>query len=109
VHFESWTLLSAWAEVTERVELGTLVSSAGFAFGTPGSRLTALGAALPRIRQRWARLNPPPIRRIPIMVGGVGEKRTLRYVAQHADSWHGLGDLGTLARKHAVLDAWCTS
>ena len=79
----------------------------GYTFGTAGSRLAELEQALPRIEARWERLNPPPTRRIPVMVGGGGEQKTLRYTARHADIWHGFGDAETLAHKHAVLDRWC--
>jgi probable F420-dependent oxidoreductase len=79
----------------------------GYEFGTPGGRITALGEALPRIRSRWSRLNPPPMRPIPILVGGGGERKTLRLVAEHADIWHGFGNVETLARKNRVLDEWC--
>lgn len=81
----------------------------GYSFGTAGSRLADLEQALPRIRARWERLNPAPTRRIPILVGGGGEKKTLRYAARHADIWHGFGDPDTLARKHTVLDEWCAT
>jgi len=37
----------------------------------------------------------------------VGEKVTLRIVAEHADIWHGIGDLATIRGKSAVLDEWC--
>ena len=30
MHFEAWTLLSAWAEATDRVELAVLVSSLSY-------------------------------------------------------------------------------
>src|ERR1041384_2391729 len=36
----------------------------GYEFGTPGSRLADLEQALPRIEQRWAKLNPAPTRKI---------------------------------------------
>jgi probable F420-dependent oxidoreductase len=79
----------------------------GYELGTPGSRLDDLERALPRIEARWAKLNPPPTRKIPILVGGGGEKRTLRYAARHADIWHAIADVQTLTRKSAVLDEWC--
>ena len=41
------------------------------------------------------------------MIGGGGEHKTLRMVAEHAAIWHGFGDAGTLAHKNAVLDDWC--
>jgi probable F420-dependent oxidoreductase len=79
----------------------------GYEFGTAGSRLDALAADLPRIRSRWEVLNPQPTRRIPILIGGGGERKTLRIVAEHADIWHTFADPETLAHKIAVLDHWC--
>jgi probable F420-dependent oxidoreductase len=79
----------------------------GYQFGTAGSRLRHLGANLPIIQERLARGNPPPQRRIPILVGGGGEKVTLRIVAQHADIWHGFGGPEQIRHKNAVLDEWC--
>ena len=76
----------------------------GYEFGTPGTRIAALAEALPRIRARLAAGNPAPLRRIPIMIGGGGERKTLRVVAEHADIWHSFGDAGTLRRKSAILD-----
>lgn len=79
----------------------------GFEFGTVGSRLTAFEAAVPRVRARLRLLNPPPTRDIPILIGGAGERRTLRVVAEHADIWHAFGDEARLARVSAILDEHC--
>lgn len=79
----------------------------GYEFGTPGTRIAALGEALPRIKSRWSKLCPPPTRDVPILVGGGGERKTLRLVAEHANIWHGFGDPETLAHKNEVLNEWC--
>ena len=81
----------------------------GYDFGTAGGRLAALAEALPRIKARLAKLNPAPTRHIPVLIGGGGEKKTLRYTARHADIWHGFGDAETMARKNGILDEWCVT
>ena len=79
----------------------------GYEFGTAGSRLDDLAAALPRIESRLGKLNPAPLRDIPILIGGQGEKKTLRLVAEHADIWHGFTDRSTYPGKAEVLDRHC--
>jgi probable F420-dependent oxidoreductase len=76
----------------------------GYEFGTAGSRIADLAQAMPRITARLAASNPVPTRRIPVMIGGGGERKTLRVVAEHADLWHSFGDVDTLVRKSAILD-----
>ncbi|MEU8239590.1 LLM class F420-dependent oxidoreductase [Actinoplanes missouriensis] len=79
----------------------------GYEFGTAGGRLDDLAEALPRIESRWGKLNPPPTRKIPVLIGGGGEKKTLRLVAQHADIWHSFADAETLEHKLGVLRGHC--
>ncbi len=79
----------------------------GYEFGTPGSRLDVLAEHLPRVKARWARLNPAPIRDIPVLIGGNGERKTLRIVAEHADIWHSFARGDELVHKRDVLRDWC--
>jgi len=81
----------------------------GYEFGTAGSRIAELGRALPRITARWAKGNPAPTRAIPVLIGGGGERKTLRVVAEHADVWHSFGDVDVLTRKSAILDEHCAA
>jgi probable F420-dependent oxidoreductase len=79
----------------------------GYDFGTAASRLKDLDRDMPIIRERLGKLNPGPVNgHIPILIGGGGEKVTLRIVAQHADIWHTFGDLEKATHKSGVLDAW---
>jgi probable F420-dependent oxidoreductase len=75
----------------------------GYGFGTVGSRLNDLARDLPIVRDRWTKLNPPPVRRIPILIGGAGEQKTLRLVAEHADIWHSFVGPEDLPHKLDVL------
>lgn len=79
----------------------------GYEYGTAPSRLRDLGAALPRLRARLAALNPQPLGPLPLLIGGGGEKVTLRLVAEHADAWNSFGPPEQFAHKGRVLDEWC--
>ena len=54
---------------------------------------------------------PPPVQeRLPIWIGGVGERKTLRLVARHADGWNtAYVTTETFARLSGVLDGWCAT
>ena len=81
----------------------------GYAFGTHGTRGRALAEALPLIERRLAALTPPPVRRLPLLVAGTGERITLRLVAEHADGWHASfpSSPDELVEKVAALERWC--
>lgn len=112
-------LLADMARTVDHIGSGRLILGLGsgwaqrdydaydYEFGTAGSRLDDLAAALPRIESRFTQLNPPPERHIPVLIGGGGEKKTLRLVARHADIWHSFEEPETLARKIEVLRGHC--
>lgn len=79
----------------------------GYEFGTAGSRLDDLAVALPRITARLAKLNPAPVRDIPILIGGQGERKTLKLVAQYAHMWHGFTTPESYPRKAEILQQHC--
>jgi alkanesulfonate monooxygenase SsuD/methylene tetrahydromethanopterin reductase-like flavin-dependent oxidoreductase (luciferase family) len=56
-----------------------------------------------------ARLAPKPLQaRVPLVIGGAGERRTLRIVAEHADIWNTMaGDAGAYRRLAGVLAGHC--
>jgi probable F420-dependent oxidoreductase len=79
----------------------------GYEFGTAPDRLRALRRDLPLIKQRLAKLNPPPPGPMPILIGGSGEKVTLRLVAEHAQMWHSFGDPERYQEKSEILAEHC--
>lgn len=96
----------------------------GIEYGTVGSRLRMLDEACQVIKgllendyfdfqgdfyqlQR-APLEPKPKQaRMPLMIGGGGEKVTLKIAARYADEWNVWGNVNTLIHKMAVLDRHC--
>lgn len=81
----------------------------GYEFGTAGTRLNLLKEYLARIDSRLKKLNPQPVRDIPILIGGGGEKKTLRLVAEYGDIWHTFAELDVLERKSKILADHCAA
>jgi F420-dependent oxidoreductase-like protein len=96
----------------------------GIPFGTDGERLALLDEACTVIRSLFedevtsfegkhcavheAVLWPKPVQpRLPILIGGGGERKTLRLVARHADLWNGFGTPDVIRRKIGILREHC--
>ena len=106
---------AAWFEAEHR--------ALGFEFGTFTDRFEKLEEALqvigPMLRGERPTFSgrhysvaeavnePPPVRPIPIMIGGSGEKKTLRMVAQYADESNLVGSDQDNPRKLEALEAHC--
>lgn len=142
-NFEGWTALASWGEITDRAEIGLLVSGVGYRnpdlladmartvdhisggrlilgvgagwyekdyttygydFGTVSSRFDLFDQSLERIDKRLEVLLPAPVRKIPILIGGSGPKRTLPAVARHADVWHTYLPIKLFRESSATLD-----
>jgi F420-dependent oxidoreductase-like protein len=107
----------AWFETEHR--------AFGIEFGnSPGERLRWFDEAVELIRgmldgeeasargefyaAESVRNNPRPLQsRLPILIGGSGERKTLATVARYADAWNTGGDLERVQHKDAVLRRWC--
>lgn len=97
--------------------------SLGFEFGTFTDRFERLDEALqiiagmlrgarPSLDGKWytaheAINSPAPVGHIPLMIGGAGEKKTLRMAAQYADDSNLICHLDDIPRKLAALDEHC--
>jgi len=164
---EGWSLLSAFAALTQHVRLGLMVTGntyrhpailaniaatvdvisggrldfgigAGWnetehsAFGIelykPGERIRRLGEACEVIKRMWtekvpnfegqyyqikdAYCEPKPLQKPypPFVIGGSGEKLTLRIVAQYADIWNFVGGgVELFQQKSAILNEHCSA
>ncbi len=81
-------------------------SVAGVRAMLDGESVTSSSAG--HYRFEAAEVHPLPLQRhLPIMIGGSGEKKTLRTVARHADMWNAMGTVEEMRHKVGVLHAHC--
>jgi probable F420-dependent oxidoreductase len=118
VAYRNADLLADMARTVDHISAGRLIlglgagfreweaKEYGFQFGSPAQRVRDLSDALQRIERRLAALDPPPTRKIPILVAA-GGPRVLRLVAQHADIWHTFAVGEALGEKSRQLDGYC--
>src|SRR4051812_11117034 len=135
--FEAYTALGYAAGLTERVRLGTLVTAAtfrapallalavstlntlsgsrawlGIGAGYDEDEARAFGMDLPPLPERYAAMEAAiqAVHDVPVLIGGMGERRTLRLVARYADACN-LFDIpdggATVRRKLEVLERHC--
>jgi F420-dependent oxidoreductase-like protein len=162
-NLECWSVMAALAASTQRLRLGTLVTSVtyrhpavlaniaaavdqvsggrlllGVGAGWQENEHAAYGLELGPVRQRLDRFeeavqvllgltrqprtdftgryytvtdapnDPPPVRSpLPLLIGGGGERRTMRIAARHADEWNAWTTPELMAQKQAVLARHC--
>jgi F420-dependent oxidoreductase-like protein len=97
--------------------------SLGFEFGTFTDRFEKLEEALqiitgmfegerPSLDGKWYKVSdainsPAPVGRIPILIGGSGEKKTMRLVALYADDFNLICEASDIPHKLEVLEQRC--
>lgn len=114
-----WGIGAAWFELEH--------NNYGYDFGTFGQRFEKLEEALQIVKSMfvneqttfhgtWYHVtdainSPKPIRAggPPVLIGGSGEKKTLRMVAQYADACNVFGPVGTVRKLMSVLDQHCST
>ena len=95
----------------------------GLPFPSDGERLDLLESSIETMRALWrpgtkaydgqrivlpeTTCYPRPVGQVPVIVGGSGERRTLRIAARLGDGCNVPSDLGTVDAKRAVLDRHC--
>jgi probable F420-dependent oxidoreductase len=116
VGYRNADLLADMARTVDHISGGRLIlglgagwyekdyTTYGYDFGTFGSRFDLFDESLIRIENRLAALIPPPVRKLPILIGGTGPKRSLPAVAKHADIWHAFQDLDAFRKASDRVD-----
>lgn len=114
-------LLGDMARTVDHISGGRLILGLGagwyekdftvyqYDYGTVKSRMDQFDDGLARIQYRLNKLTPSPVRHIPILIGGGGERRTIPAAARHADIWHSFEPLDEFRRKNDLLKRLATN
>lgn len=78
----------------------------GYPFGTAKSRMDDLERDLPIIVDRFGKLKPPPVKKLPVLLATMGP-RGIKLVARYADKWHIIGKPEQMAEKIARMKDAC--
>jgi probable F420-dependent oxidoreductase len=113
-------LLADMARTVDHISAGRLVLGLGagfkerdfleygFDYGSPRRRVEEFATAVARSEARLGRLHPPPVRAIPLLIGG-GGPAMLRLVARHATIWHTFAEGEDFAARNRALEAHCAA
>ena len=119
INFRNPDLLADMARTVDHVSGGRVILGLGagnidrdfreygYSFEPGPDRLRALEAGISRIKHRIDTLDPPALGPLPLLIGGSGQKVTLRLVAEHADLWNSFGPPADYAEQNAALNKWC--
>jgi probable F420-dependent oxidoreductase len=119
IHFRNPDLMADMARTIDHLSGGRFILGLGagnlerdfveygYEFADGPARLSALEEGIKRIHRRFLLLDPAPLGRLPLLVGGSGAKVTLRIVAQYADLWNSFGPPEEYEKQNRALDGWC--
>lgn len=113
VSYRNPDLLADMARTVDHISGGRLILGLGvrgyekhyttYGYESAPSPFRALVEGLARIEDRLARLVPPPLREIPILIDGSGDTKTLPLIAGFADIWHSAGPIDEFRRRDDLL------
>jgi alkanesulfonate monooxygenase SsuD/methylene tetrahydromethanopterin reductase-like flavin-dependent oxidoreductase (luciferase family) len=121
-HFECWTMLGAWAEATEKIKIGALVTCNSYrnpqllADMARTVDVISRGRLIFGIGSGWFEKDYDEydyefgtaggrLRALDAAMPLIKER--LAIVSEYADIWHGFGEPEMFIHKSSVLDEWC--
>ena len=115
IGFRNPDLLADMARTVDHISGGRLILGVGagwyekdytvygYEYPTLGQRMAIFADGLARIEHRLAQLLPAPMRKVPVLIGGAGERKTLPLVARYADIWHASLSVDEFRRRNDLV------